>query len=677
MNGLLLASSHENKDIKFTPKNILDTKDDLTQTKHDFFQNLMENLLHDIPKSKNRDFLIAQVLDLPENIAKNETIRSSFAKEPLFKEHQIDKVSVESLLELVALLRQHPNEPLTAFPTDSQTLKTALLDLDVQQEFREAKTIGDLLHLAKKHHIKVKNITFFKEEAALDPKTKQMIKAVKSEEIFKLITEEKQTLHTVKEARSSDILKTLLINQKNDLHETKSVQTKTILHQNRSISKTDTILSNEKNDFSTKSHPKEHFKSQIQPPTTETKQLNTSIKTIDNAKEDDSGLQNYQKEKSPTNSDKISQKEHFNTHTQPSSKDTKNVTVPTKTIDNIKENVTLPTQKTDHREKLQTTSDKIILKENDSVHVEKSKTGTEKKPSPTSNIKSEKAVTPPQTLPDQNTQKIAVHKRATQPHIDKSPLQHTLQNHNIKEVLEVNNNSLKSNTPHKKEKDLTAKEHMKIQNRQTPTLVLDKNEDTAPQQIKISGTTTTSENIKRGITVTTSEPSRNHRDSEYITSISEETESLHEDQTPVSHETKTTPVQQIKIKHTELKHTLNTFAQDFKEQVENYKAPLMKIKMQLNPGNLGDVDVTLINRGNNLHVTINSNPSAIAIFTQNQTEFKNALVNMGFTGLQMSFGESKEQGRGQNHKQTGKQSEKASQEIHETDHFEMIVPRYV
>jgi len=111
--------------------------------------------------------------------------------------------------------------------------------------------------------------------------------------------------------------------------------------------------------------------------------------------------------------------------------------------------------------------------------------------------------------------------------------------------------------------------------------------------------------------------------------------------------------------------------------VENYKAPLMKIKMQLNPGNLGDVDVTLINRGNNLHVTINSNPSTIAIFSQNQTEFKNALVNMGFTGLQMSFGESKEQNRGQQHKPSSKHSERQSEEIHEIDHFEMIVPRYV
>jgi len=80
----------------------------------------------------------------------------------------------------------------------------------------------------------------------------------------------------------------------------------------------------------------------------------------------------------------------------------------------------------------------------------------------------------------------------------------------------------------------------------------------------------------------------------------------------------------------------------------------MKIKMQLSPKNLGDVDVTLINRGNNLHVNINSTPNTIAIFTQNQTEFKNALVNMGFTGLQMNFGESKEQERGQQNYKTHK-----------------------
>ena len=141
---------------------------------------------------------------------------------------------------------------------------------------------------------------------------------------------------------------------------------------------------------------------------------------------------------------------------------------------------------------------------------------------------------------------------------------------------------------------------------------------------------------------------------------------------------KITNNKQVKSHETpELKKTFHTFAQEFKEKVESYKPPLMKIKMQLNPGNLGDVDVTLINRGNNLHVNINSTPNTLALFIQNQAEFKNSLVNMGFTGLQMNFGENKDGQRGQNHKENNKNNHEHDDNNQEKDGFEMIVPRYV
>ncbi len=103
----------------------------------------------------------------------------------------------------------------------------------------------------------------------------------------------------------------------------------------------------------------------------------------------------------------------------------------------------------------------------------------------------------------------------------------------------------------------------------------------------------------------------------------------------------------------------------------------MKIKMQLNPGNLGEVDVTLINRGNNLHVNFNANPGTIALFSQHQAEFRNALVNLGFTGLQMHFGDNREGQRGQSQKQQNHGKAQQQDEVHELDSFEMVVPRYV
>ncbi|MBX0561364.1 flagellar hook-length control protein FliK [Campylobacter jejuni] len=85
------------------------------------------------------------------------------------------------------------------------------------------------------------------------------------------------------------------------------------------------------------------------------------------------------------------------------------------------------------------------------------------------------------------------------------------------------------------------------------------------------------------------------------------------------------------------KETLQYFSQDLKEAVDQYKAPITKLSITLNPNNLGEVEVTLIQRGNNLHINFNSNTNAMNLFIQNQAEFKNSLVNMGFTGLEMNF----------------------------------------
>lgn len=86
-----------------------------------------------------------------------------------------------------------------------------------------------------------------------------------------------------------------------------------------------------------------------------------------------------------------------------------------------------------------------------------------------------------------------------------------------------------------------------------------------------------------------------------------------------------------------LKETFRNFAQDFKEQMQTYKPPITRFNITLNPSNLGEVEVTLVQRGQNLHISFNTNTSTMNLFIQNQAEFKNSLVNMGFTGLEMNF----------------------------------------
>ncbi|ELH5086177.1 flagellar hook-length control protein FliK [Campylobacter coli] len=107
-------------------------------------------------------------------------------------------------------------------------------------------------------------------------------------------------------------------------------------------------------------------------------------------------------------------------------------------------------------------------------------------------------------------------------------------------------------------------------------------------------------------------------------------------------------ISQNNTKNITPKETLQHFSQDLKAAMEQYKAPITKLSITLNPHNLGEVEVTLIQRGNNLHINFNSNANAMNLFIQNQAEFKNSLVNMGFTGLEMNFSDQGKREQNQN-----------------------------
>ncbi len=86
------------------------------------------------------------------------------------------------------------------------------------------------------------------------------------------------------------------------------------------------------------------------------------------------------------------------------------------------------------------------------------------------------------------------------------------------------------------------------------------------------------------------------------------------------------------------KQTLKHFASSLKEAVENYKPPVSKLTLELHPKDLGKVEVTIKQRGENLNIQINTNnTSTVNFFTTSQQELKNSLVNMGFTNINMNF----------------------------------------
>lgn len=168
--------------------------------------------------------------------------------------------------------------------------------------------------------------------------------------------------------------------------------------------------------------------------------------------------------------------------------------------------------------------------------------------------------------------------------------------------------------------------------------------------------------------------------------VKEETEvtqtSSEETQTTidVKNDVKTTLKQDITSKTATVKESLNQFATDLREKIEAYKPPIMKVELSLSPKNLGDVDVTLLTRGNNLHVNISSNTNTMSLFTQNQAEVKNALVNMGFTNLEMNFSDQSNKEQAQQHQKhsSGSFDEFTTESNEEeTALLEIVIPQYV
>ena len=129
-----------------------------------------------------------------------------------------------------------------------------------------------------------------------------------------------------------------------------------------------------------------------------------------------------------------------------------------------------------------------------------------------------------------------------------------------------------------------------------------------------------------------------------------------------------------------VRETFDNFSSNLKEQVAAYKSPFMRFNITLNPLNLGEVEITMVNRGNNLHINFNSNTQTMNLFLQNQAEFKNSLVNMGFTELEMNFSDQNQQKKEQGQKSyKGSKFNAGGTEQGEpvAPRLELVVPRYV
>ena len=147
----------------------------------------------------------------------------------------------------------------------------------------------------------------------------------------------------------------------------------------------------------------------------------------------------------------------------------------------------------------------------------------------------------------------------------------------------------------------------------------------------------------------------------------------------VRHENIAKPTELINQKIVDAKQTIRHFAQTLQEQVENYKPPFTRMQLTLDPKDLGKVEVTLISRGNNLHIQVNSNPMAIGVMAIQGNELKNQLISMGFTDVQMQFNMNQQQQQQDNRQHIYSAKEYIDiDEIPENyDSLEIIIPQYV
>ena len=141
--------------------------------------------------------------------------------------------------------------------------------------------------------------------------------------------------------------------------------------------------------------------------------------------------------------------------------------------------------------------------------------------------------------------------------------------------------------------------------------------------------------------------------------------------------------EQLSQKVTEAKQLIQHVAQSMKESVENYKPPFTRIKMQLNPQKFGDMEVTLVQRGNNVHININANSTALTVMMQNSHELKAQLSAQGLGDASMNFTSHQQQQQEQKQRQehaglTYEEFQEYEEEFTEmATALEIVVPRYI
>jgi len=138
----------------------------------------------------------------------------------------------------------------------------------------------------------------------------------------------------------------------------------------------------------------------------------------------------------------------------------------------------------------------------------------------------------------------------------------------------------------------------------------------------------------------------------------------------------------FEVKLHEAKQMVKYLSHDIKTAIEDYKSPFTRVKVQLNPQKLGEVDLTIVQRGKNLHINLSSNNAAINTLAMNANDLKVQLNNSGINNASLNFSNNSQSQ--QQHQQQREQAqneynyfenEEKSEEI--LNSLEIVVPHYV
>lgn len=125
---------------------------------------------------------------------------------------------------------------------------------------------------------------------------------------------------------------------------------------------------------------------------------------------------------------------------------------------------------------------------------------------------------------------------------------------------------------------------------------------------------------------------------------SAQTQSIEPTQNNIANAESTPKTEQLGSKLFDARETMRHFAHNLRSEIQNYKPPLTKITLELQPANLGSVEVSIISQGKNIQIQLNAPQNTLNLFIQNQSDLRTALSQIGYDNVAMSFSNGSQMG---------------------------------